>query len=607
MAATCAAAYGINARVIDKRPRKLSAVRADGLHARMMEILDTFGLADAVLKHGNEFTATHSWLQSSDGKVTGQAVSSHAWEPPYPFTSVGITQAKIADILLDYVHEHSNIRVERGVMTAGISVDDDDDDYPVRIVVRKVAKNASTDKADTNNDIRIDNDDEVLAEGVGLAATDEIIRAKYVVACDGAHSWIRRSLQIPMIVDDMDIVWGVMDIHPITDLPSARTNNIIQGQRNGLMWIARERGLVRVYAVVGSAKSDEHGKLIRSSVTPDTILAAAQKMLHPYTLTYKKCELWAAYQIGQRVATDNMHGSGRIFLAGDAVHTHSPQAGQGLNVSMADTYNLLWKLNFVLKGDAKRDILETYRTERLVLGQQLVDFDQQWAAIVSGHEPPKPPPGIRTYKLTWDAVLGRKAVPLIHGLQIVSPPSSISLSSPDAVEAATVMPEDGKLPPGITVGMRMPSYQVRRRADNTIQHLGKGFHSDSRFRFIVAKNISALMDRYSLLGLEHISLFDSIVVHTMDPRDLNLLDLPDVLHPLDPELGYDHDKVFYDEDIYDRHGLHFGSAYENYGVDRNDGRLVLLGPDGYVAYQGGLEEFHMVQRYFEGFLIPSGS
>lgn len=71
---------------------------------------------------------------------------------------------------------------------------------------------------------------------------------------------------------------------------SARTNNIIQGRGTGLMRIARERGMIRVYTVVGSAKSNEHGKLIQSSVTPDTILAAAQKMLHPYTLTHKKCE-----------------------------------------------------------------------------------------------------------------------------------------------------------------------------------------------------------------------------------------------------------------------------------------------------------------------------
>jgi phenol 2-monooxygenase len=66
------------------------------------------------------------------------------------------------------------------------------------------------------------------------------------------------------------------------------------------------------------------------------ILESAQRTMAPYTLTYEYCDWWTAYQIGQRVGS-NFSKNERIFLAGDAVHTHSPKAGQGMNVSMQDS------------------------------------------------------------------------------------------------------------------------------------------------------------------------------------------------------------------------------------------------------------------------------
>jgi len=63
-------------------------------------------------------------------------------------------------------------------------------------------------------------------------------------------------------------------------------------------------------------------------------------------------------QIGQKLGNRyGMHG--RVFLAGDAVHTHSPKAGQGMNVSMQDAYNLGWKIESVINGTAERSILST--------------------------------------------------------------------------------------------------------------------------------------------------------------------------------------------------------------------------------------------------------
>lgn len=112
-------------------------------------------------------------------------------------------------------------------------------------------------------------------------------------------------------------------------------------------------------------------------------MASAQRILHPYKITYRYCDWWTAYQIGQRVGEDFSLRE-RIFLAGDAVHTHSPKAGQGMNVSMQDTYNLGWKIGAVVNGSCDRMILKTYQSERRRVAQDLIDFDHRFSRLFSG-------------------------------------------------------------------------------------------------------------------------------------------------------------------------------------------------------------------------------
>ena len=76
-----------------------------------------------------------------------------------------------------------------------------------------------------------------------------------------------------------------------------------------------------------------------------------------------------------------------MFIAGDACHTHSAKAGQGMNVSMADAWNLGWKLGAVLRGTARPELLDTYSAERQVVAQELIDFDREFARMFSA--PPK--------------------------------------------------------------------------------------------------------------------------------------------------------------------------------------------------------------------------
>ena len=120
------------------------------------------------------------------------------------------------------------------------------------------------------------------------------------------------------------------------------------------MIIPREDGLVRFYIQISHSIQN----VDRNTITWEAILGAAQKTFAPYTLDIHPNDVswWTAYVIGQRTA-DEFAKFDRVFIAGDACHTHSPKAGQGMNVSMMDTYNLTWKICSVVKGQDRKSVV----------------------------------------------------------------------------------------------------------------------------------------------------------------------------------------------------------------------------------------------------------
>lgn len=204
-----------------------------------------------------------------------------------------------------------------------------------------------------------------------------------MIGCDGAHGWTRRQLGFQMEGEQTDFIWGVLDIVPITNFPDIRLRCAIHSVESGsVMVIPRENKLVRLYIQLTEFSSTGQ-QADRSTITPDIILKAAQTIMSPYKLSYDYCDWWTAYQIGQRVG-NKFSCDDRIFLAGDAVHTHSPKAGQGMNVSMQDTYNLGWKIGLVVNGIAKRSVLKTYQSERRRIAQDLIAFDHRFSRLFSG-------------------------------------------------------------------------------------------------------------------------------------------------------------------------------------------------------------------------------
>jgi phenol 2-monooxygenase (NADPH) len=187
-----------------------------------------------------------------------------------------------------------------------------------------------------------------------------------------------------------------------TDFPDTRNKSAIHSANGSCMVIPREGDKIRVYIQLSDtdAVDPETGRVNLGRYGPERLLEVAKKAFRPYTIDTvpDKIEWWTIYQsknphfrssnprgrfltlhclVGQRVAS-SFTAKERVFIAGDACHTHSPQAGQGMNASMNDTHNLgshrgfsscyniitlialpAWKLAHVLRGWADISLLKT--------------------------------------------------------------------------------------------------------------------------------------------------------------------------------------------------------------------------------------------------------
>jgi phenol 2-monooxygenase len=411
----------------------------------------------------------------------------------------------------------------------------------------------------------------------------------------------------------------VADIIPISDFPDIRYSSTIRSAEHGsLLMIPRERGLVRVYIQLTEVKLGANGRADRSKITPASILQAAQRIMAPYTLKYEYCEWWTAYQIGQRVGTHFDYKS-RVFLAGDAVHTHSPKAGQGkwaclnfqatrasqlltgsvgMNVSMQDSFNLGWKLGLVVKGVAHASILHTYGIERRAIAKELIAFDQKWSRLFSGR-PAKDIMDAEGISVEQFRQVMEANVMFFTGLSV------------DYGGSILVGEERRELASNIKVGMRLASQRVVNQSDGREWELQRKLVSDGRFRIIVfAGNVtsgeqqmrlqgfcrglraSELLGRY--LGKNNIAV---LTCHSAQRNQVELLrDVPEVLHPFDSRRGWDYDSVFADDD---------GHAYGAYGVDRERGCVVVTRPDQHVGQIESVDEAGVagVEGYFRSVLL----
>jgi len=443
----------------------------------------------------------------------------------------------------------------------------------------------------------------------------ERVTARYVVGCDGARSVVRKSIGRVLHGDSANQAWGVMDVLAVSDFPDIRRKSAIQSSSEGnVLIIPREGGyLVRFY--VEMDKLTENERVASKKITVEHVIAAAQRIMKPFTLEVKDVVWWSVYEIGQRICDkyDNVFESGperplpSIFIAGDACHTHSPKAGQGMNFSMQDTFNLGWKLAAVLRGQAIPELLHTYSEERQVVAQDLIDFDREWAKMFSDR--PK------------DSASGEGVDPKAFQQYFVKKGRFTAGTEthyrPSMIRGADTWQN---LAQGFVIGMRLHSAPVIRQADAKPMHLGHVARADGRWRlyafagandlgsgaFSAIQNLCDFLTTASESPLKQYTskfadidaVFDCRVIFQQSHCDVAEQDLPLLFRPRKGKFGLiDYEKVFC-PDL--KSGL---DIFDLRNIDREQGCLVVVRPDQHIAHVLPLTAHTELAAFFDAFMI----
>lgn len=356
----------VHTRIIDRRPGRLEIGQADGIQSRTVETFQAFGFAERITSEAYIIKETTFW--NPDPQNPDRIIRTDR-TPDDPtgvseFPHLVVNQARVIDYFAEYAYNSpTRLAPDFGWDFQGLVVEENHE-YPVKVTL--------------------------LGCGDDNQGLERVVRAKYVVGADGARSRVRRSIGAKLSGDKANHAWGVMDTLALTDFPDVRTKCAIHSQAGSILLIPREGGqLFRLYVDLGEVPENDNGKVRQTPL--EEIIERAKAILNPYSLDVKDVAWHSVYEVGHRLADrfDDVaveeigKRDPRVFITGDACHTHSAKAGQGMNVSMQDGFNLAWKLGYVLSGQAPQSLLRTYSAERKVIAKDLIDFDKQWSSIMA--------------------------------------------------------------------------------------------------------------------------------------------------------------------------------------------------------------------------------
>ncbi|WP_247045460.1 FAD-binding monooxygenase [Arthrobacter rhizosphaerae] len=560
---------GVTTRIVERRPGRLAIGQADGIQARSVETFQAFGFAERIISEAYRITEMAFWKPdpSDPSRIvrTARAVDDEAGISEFPHLIVN--QARVLDYFAEFMlNSPTRMVPDYGFEFRSLEVADEGE-YPVIVTLLHTAG---------------------PKEG-----QERTVRARYVVGADGARSKVRESIGCTLAGDQANHAWGVMDALAVTDFPDIRTKCAIQSGTGGsILLIPREGGhLFRMYVDLGEVDPNNKGAV--RSTTIEQIIHKANEILHPYTLDVRNVAWHSVYEVGHRL-TDRFDDvlpeqrgtrTPRVFITGDACHTHSAKAGQGMNVSMQDGFNLAWKLGHVLEGRSPETLLSTYSAERQVVAKNLIDFDKEWSTMMA-----KKPEEFEHPSDLEDFYVRTAEFPA--GFMTEYAPS---------VLVATAKHQE--LAAGFTIGKRFKSAPVVRVGDTNPMHLGHHATADGRWRIYVfadpatpsgkpgsdQKGTASPTEQFaewiasspeSPLAATPSSAdpdawFDLKVIYQQEHAAIDIGAVPAVFKPqVGPFKLTDYEKVYATDptaDIFELRGLHRG------------GVVVVVRPDQYVA------------------------
>ncbi len=349
--------YGLNCKVVEKREEATHRSKALAVQPRSMEIFESLGISDRFLNEGLQLSGMNLHCGEDQlGHVDLSLVDS-----PYPYI-LSLPQSQTERILGDHF---------------------------------------------TRLGGKIDRQWEVTdlkegGEGVvaSLRASDvrkQDVTAKWVVGCDGAHSFVRHHLNLPFDGVAFGEVFSLADVQIQWKYPHDRVTTVLSEEGPFIAIPLPKDGLYRLIFQLDRCQrpmkpSDDQEDNLHVADRPPTfeeVQSVVKSFADPQAILSEP-DWMANFHVNSRLT--NSYKEGAVFLAGDAAHIHSPIGGQGMNTGLQDAFNLAWKMAFVHHGAINPEILNSYGEERHAVavkllkgterGTQIINFKSKWKIAV---------------------------------------------------------------------------------------------------------------------------------------------------------------------------------------------------------------------------------
>ncbi len=341
-------AFGVDFRIVDRNTDRVHESRALAVQARTLEILQSLGLGENLVERGNR--SARLALHFEAGRFAEVRLGGFtASDTRFPFI-LFVSQAETEALLADHL-ARCGTTVERGIEMVASTPEQDG----VRCSLRHADGRAET------------------------------VLARYLVGCDGAHSVVRKHAGIVFEGDAylQDFMLGDVEADgpiEVDVLHSFAANGYVAmffPLRSPATWrviaIGAKAGRIERRLDGDQAESITRGMLGLGElqVAVDGATSGTVQLRDPVWLT--------SFRLHHRQA--RKYRAGRIFLAGDAAHIHSPVGAQGMNTGMQDAWNLGWKLAMVTLGRADEKLLDTYEAERWPVGRRLLRYTDRLFSV----------------------------------------------------------------------------------------------------------------------------------------------------------------------------------------------------------------------------------
>ena len=560
--------------IVDRSPGPLKEGRAEGIQKRSVETFQAFGFADQLVQESYRIMGMNFWRPDPENETRIIRAAKTIDDPTdiSEFPHIISNQPRILDYFAQYMaNSPSRMAPHYGTQFVGFEASDDKE-YPLKITLRQNSNRSGV--------------------------IQKTVYAKYLVGADGAHSAVRNAIGKELHGGQANRAWGVLAAMAETDFPDIRMKCAIQSKSSGsLLLIPREGGyMFRMYVDLGDVTPDNADRIRSTSV--DESISRINEIMSPYSIDVKYVAWHSVYEVGHRV-TDafdsciNGEDDPRVFIAGDACHTHSAKAGQGMNVSLQDGFNLGWKLGHVASGNSPAAILRSYSEERLKIAQDLITFDREWYGLFAK----------RVDELDDPRILEE------YYVKTAEFPAGFMTEYTESL--LTGDKNHQNVAKGFPVGKRFRSAEVVRICDANPLQLGHLASADGRWRIYVFADapddganirLNSLADwldsstdsplnKYaSPVSDDDDALFDVHLIYPQAHDQLNIQDVPRVFKP--------HVGKYKISDLNKVYGTSASlDIYAEREVDPT-GAIVIVRPDQYVGTVLPLDDFEGITSYF---------